>query len=146
LSVVAWWGATPVASAALRPSPHLEAATRHLQGLDGQPVPALARRNRMHWRFSNMLCGPPQISGDLFGEALDDDAPTNAQLGIPVVHLEGEPGLWGMIELGARGGAEHDDPALHRVVDRKDLGLTFDAERDPAQVARFEQKKAFICR
>ena len=136
----------PVPSAALRPRPYLEAPTRHLQGLDGQPVPPLAGRNRMHRRDSNMIRGAPQIPGDLFGEAFDHDAPAYAQLGVPVVHFEGEPGLWDKVELRTRSGAENHDLALHRVVDRKDLGLAFDAERDPAQVARSKQKIAFIRR
>ena len=136
----------PVLSAALRARPHLEAPTRHLRGPDGQPVPALAGRNRMHWRFSNMLRGPPQISSDIFGEAFDHDAPAYAQLGVPVVHFEGEPSLWDKVELGTRSGAEHHDPALHRVVDRKDLRLALYVERDPAQVARSKQKNAFIRR
>src|SRR5450759_1099320 len=100
----------------------------------------------MHWRYSNMIRGAPQISGDLFGVALDHDAPAYSQLGVPVVHFEGEPGRWDEVELGTRSGAEHHDPALHRVVDRKDLGLALDVERDPAQVARSKQKKAFIRR
>jgi hypothetical protein len=136
----------PVPSAALRPRPYLEAPTRHLQGLDGQPVPPLAGRNRVHWRDSNMIRGAPQISSDLFGEALDHDAPAHAQRGVPVVHFEGEPGLWDEVELGTWSGAEHDDPALHRVVDRKDLGLALGVEGDPAQVAGSKQKKAFIGR
>jgi hypothetical protein len=136
----------PVPSAALQPRPHLEAPTRHLQGPDGQPMPALAGRDRMHWRFSKMLRGPPQIPGDLFGEAFDHDAPAYAQLGVPVVHFEGEPGLWDKVELRTRSGAENHDLALHRVVDRKDLRLALDVERDPAQVARSKQKIAFIRR
>ena len=136
----------PVPSAALRPRPYLEAPTRHLQGLDGQPVPPLAGRNRMHRRDSNMIRGAPQIPGDLFGEAFDQDAPAYAQLGVPVVHFESDPSLWDKVDLGTRRGAEHHDPALHRVVDRKDLRLALDVEGDPAEVARSKQKKAFIRR
>ena len=144
--VIARRGAMPVPSAALRPRPHLEAPTRHLRGPDGQPVPALAGRNRMHWRSSNMLRGPPQISGDLLGEAFDHDAPANAQLGVPIVDLEGEPSLWDKVEFRTRSGAEHHDPALHRVVDGKDLRLALYVERDPAQIARSKQNKAFLRR
>lgn len=136
----------PVLSAALRARPHLEAPTRHLRWPDGQPVPALAGRNRTHWRFSNMLRGPPQISGDIFGEAFDHDAPAYAELWVPVVHFEGEPSLCDKVQLGARSGAEHHDTALHRVIDRKNLRLALHVKRDPTQVARSKQKFALIRR
>ena len=136
----------PVLGAALRAGPHLEAPARHLRWPDGQPVPALAWRNRMHWRFSNMLRGSPQISGDILGEAFNHDAPAYAELWVPVVHFEGEPGLRDTVQLGTRSGAEHHDPALHRVVDRKDLGLALHVKRYPTQVARSKQKFAFIRR
>lgn len=136
----------PVPSAALGPCSNLEAPTRHLRGLDGKPLPTLAGRNRMHRRLSNMLRGPPQVLSDVFREALDHDAPAYAQLRVPVVDFEGDPGLWGKVELGPRSGAEHHDLALHRVVDWKDLGLAAYVEGDAAKVARFKQTKAFIRR
>lgn len=136
----------PVLSAALRARPDLEAPTRHLRWPDGQPVPALTGRNRVHWHFSNMLRGPPQISGDIFGEAFDHDAPAYAELRVPVVHFEGEPSLCDKVQLGARSGTEHHDTALHRVVDRKDLRLALHVESDPTQLARSKQKFALIRR
>ena len=136
----------PVLSAALRARPHLEAPTRNFRWPDGQPVPALAGRHRMHWRFSNMLRGPAQISGDIFGEAFDDDAPAYAELWVPVVHFEGKPSLCDKVQLGTGSGAEHHDPALHRVIDRKDLRLALYVERNPTQFARFKQKFALMRR
>ena len=93
--------------APLRPRPHLEAPTRHLRGPYGQPVPALAGRNRMHRPFSNMLRGPPQISGDLLGEALDHGAPAYAQLGVPtestVLYVMGPPCRFGTVGRATEG-------------------------------------------
>lgn len=93
-----------------------------------------------------MLGCASQIPGDLFGAALDDDTPANAQFGVPIVHFERNPGLRDRVELDTRSGAEHDDSAFHGIVDRKDLRLTTNLERYPAQVARSEQKQAFIWR
>jgi hypothetical protein len=90
----------------------------------------------MDRRFSNVLGGPTQASGDIFRKALDDDAPTYAQLGIPFVNFEGEFRLWDEVELGSRTGAEDDNPAFHRVIDWKDLRLVLDVERYAAQVVR----------
>lgn len=102
-------------------------------------MPPLTGGGGMHGHPAKMLGYPTWIGRDLFGAAFGHHAPAHASLGVPAVDFKCDRCLGRRMQLGTDTCPEHDDPAIHAVVDWEDLDLSLEVERDPAHVARLEE-------
>lgn len=107
-------------------------------------MPPVTGCGGMHGHPAKMLRYPTWIGCDLFGAAFGHHAPADARLGVPTIYFKCDRCLGHRIQLGTRTGPEHDNPAIHAVVDRENLDLAPEVKRDPAHLARPEEGKTFV--
>src|SRR5579884_402770 len=117
-----------------------EPAASDLDRVDGEPVAPLSGRVGPQLQLP-LRPGQQRASGrELLDDALHHHAP--GAVFLDVVHLEDRALHERVLELGARGGPEHDQLVEEGVVDGKDLRVPFHHQPDPSQPPRGQQPVA----
>src|SRR5438552_5881745 len=87
---------------------------------DADPVLARPRCQRAAWPEPYSAGWRTPRFGYVMGDALRDDAPSNAGVRIPAVDLEAGWSAWREVQLRSGGGPKSDHALVEEVVDRKD--------------------------